>query len=179
MDSLIETLRTFNISKDIDEFESNLNNIIKKLNKKIIDDSNEEWEIIKENYSKLKYLNNLIKEIVTSVKIDNFDLYTNETFNLIILKFMEKVDIQNIKYLNDIDWEDAVKRVSCSKKIEELLRKSVNISNPYGKMMYCREAYNLFIPVIENFRGEWHSYDKVNDTQFIKEFESFKRKRNG
>jgi len=177
MDSLLSSLSKFTISNNVNEFEMDLMEIMDKMKNQEIDDSEEEWETIKENYTKLKFLDTLIKEHINISDIKDFNLYENESFTLVITKFMEQVDKANIRYLRSINWEEALRYVGHSYKIEELLNKSVNVSNPYEKMLCCQEAYNLFIPVIEEFRGETYEYDTVNDSEFLEQVNSLKRKR--
>ena len=100
-----------------------------------------------------------------------------EKFNLILTKIAEDIDSANLRYLNSIDWEEAKKIVDSSINIESLLRKSINNNNTYLKIDYCMEAYNIFIPIIEDFRGETCDYDDIKDEQFVKEIDSLKRKR--
>jgi hypothetical protein len=178
MDSLILSLNKFNISNNAEEFEIELSDITDRLNQRLLEEHDEEWEIIKENYSKLKCLCSLLTEITTSCTVKNFNLFNYEKFNLILTKIAEDIDIANLRYLNSIDWEEAKKIVDSSINIECLLRKSINNNNTYLKIDYCLDAYNIFIPIIEDFRGETCNYDEIKDEQFVKEIDSLKRKRN-
>ena len=177
MDSLLISLNKFNISNNSDALEMELIDIMDKLNQRILDDSDEEWEIIKENYSKLCCISSLIKEITSKSTIKNFNFFNSEKFNLILTKIGEEIDRANLRYLGSIDWEEAIKIVDCSEQIEKLLRKSINNKVNYFKIDYCMDAYRLLIPVIEQFRGETGNYDEIKDEQFVKEIDSLKRKR--
>ncbi len=188
MDSLINSLSKFNLTKDVKSLEQELEFIMDTLqNKKLIEESeeeeeNEEWENIKENYSKLRCLDTLLKEQVNTLDITN--LHTNEesifvkaTFPFILANLMEKIDQSNIHYLESIDWEGAKMCVENSEEIERLLRISINMNNPYHKMLECLEAYNLLIPVIEKFRGEESTYDTIRDQEFVQQIDSLIRKK--
>jgi hypothetical protein len=155
-----------------------LNDITDRLNQRLLDESDEEWEIIKENYSKLCCINSLITEITCKSTIKNFNFFNSEKFNLILTKIGEDVDSANLRYLSSIDWVEAKGFVDCSDEIEKLLRKSISSKINYLKIDYCLDAYRLFIPVIEDFRGETCNYDEIKDEQFVKEIDSLKRKRN-
>lgn len=186
MDSLLISLNKLSFYKNVENFKTDLDDIIDKMNKQNIDSDTEseggdyediEWNTIRENYTKLKFLDNFIKDEINNSLIENFSAELNTKFNLVLENVMQDVDDSNIHYLEGINWEDAKNYVSTSQEIERLIRLSVNLTNPYLKMQKCIEAYDLFIPVIEMFRGESYTYDTIRDQQFIEELDSLKRKR--
>ena len=59
IDELTETIRTFGISKNEKEFELSLDDIMSRLDIGS-SDKDKHWELLRENYSKLKYLYEVI-----------------------------------------------------------------------------------------------------------------------
>ena len=60
MDSLINSLEKFSLTKDEKSFEDSLDDIIGKLKNNNIDDPDKEWEDLASNFNKLRYLKDLI-----------------------------------------------------------------------------------------------------------------------
>jgi hypothetical protein len=174
MDELLLSLKNFNISNNKEAFESDLDYVINQLNKQELDDPNREWETIRENYKKIKYLEKLVSEYIKNLDIT--DNNYNDKFMFILGHFMEWVDKNNIHYILDIDWDGHRNEVENCEQIKQLLEKSVNLSNSIEKLQVCVEAYDLFIPIIEEFRGEKILKDDITDIDFLNSF-NIKRKK--
>ena len=92
MDLLIDSLEKFNIHKDHTKFERDLENVIGSFKK-----LNNEWEKIKSNYSKLRYINELV---------DNYYIPNSENFLKSIDLFMNNLDHTIENYIYEIDWKN-------------------------------------------------------------------------
>ena len=177
MDELIFSLNKFEISNNKEEFNTDLDYVTNQFSKQSLSDPDREWDIIKENYSKIKYLkrylSNFSKENLNIVDIVDTDS-CHEKFRFVLGQCMDTIDKTNINYLQSIDWEsDKIKIKDCT-EIEQLLNKSVNTSNYIQKLELCEKAYNLFIPIIEEFRGE-----KYYPNQYINyDFKKTKKSKN-
>ena len=84
-------------------------------------------------------------------------------------RFMEQIDKVTQYYLKMIDWNTE------SKIIEEFLLKSLNFNDPFQKLDYIIKAYDILIPIIEDYNKEKH-IQKIDDPEFFKTFK--KRKLN-
>jgi len=166
MDELILSITKFKISNNKSDFENDLDSVINKFNNQSFYNPDYEWNTLCSNYSKLKYLDELI---------ENFYMPESEKFLLSMEKFMEKIDIVNIRYLNDIAWDHQEDDHDNAQKIKKLLDLSLLEKDPIGKMKICLNAYKLFVIIAEDCRDEEYK-PKIYDTSFIKEF-SYKRKR--
>jgi len=175
MDELILSLRKFNFSKNKKDFQSDLDYVIKQFDKQELEDDYE-WDILKENYSKIIYLNNLVKEYINNLTIKKINNDIQDKFNYALDKFMENIDNINIRYIHSIDWEKSKKEFNNIDQIEKLLNKSINISNSIDKLHTCLEAYNFFIPIVEKLRGQQYDYSEIQDRDFIEDFNYKKKK---
>jgi hypothetical protein len=152
MDNLISTLKNFKLGLcGIDE-------IIDKLDNLSTYDSNYEWELLVSNYSKMKYLKKMEDELKSSVNLLKS-----------LSRFMEQIDKVTQYYLKMIDWNTE------SKIIEDFLLKSLNFNDPFQKMDYVIKAYDILIPIIEDYNKEKH-IEQIDDPEFLKIFK--KRKLN-
>ena len=62
MDELLSSLNKFKISKNENDFNNDLDDVITKFNNQDFHDPNYEWETLCLNFSKLKYLDEIISE---------------------------------------------------------------------------------------------------------------------
>jgi hypothetical protein len=188
LDNLISSLTNFTIYGDAEIFENDLDDIINKLNKQKIESnenegpneieeqSDSEWLVLRENYSKIKKLNEIIRFQIHE-EIDTYKTFGNEKFKLILEQVMKEVDDANVHYIHSINWIEAINFLNCSNRIEYYLNASINTNNLYEKITLCEYAYDLLIPAVEKFRGEKYDYSLINDTEFVEQIDSFKRKR--
>jgi hypothetical protein len=154
MDLLIKSIEHFAISQNEKTFDSCLDEIIFRVNNLYTADSEFEWETLRENYSKIKYLNEVL----------NF-YYVPQTKKLIQLigVFMDSVDKVTQMYLQEIDWDE-------NPTIQGYLLDSLNANNPLHKLGCVIKAYQLLVPLIEGYRNETF-IPKINDQNFIKIFD--------
>ena len=165
MDELLSTLNKFKISKNENEFEDDLDNVINKFNNQTFHDPNYEWETLCLNFSKLKYLETLISE---------FHIPESEKFLIALQKFMEKIDDVNKRYLFEIYWDEHQNDYEDAKEIKKLLDLSLLEKDSIVKMKYCLNAYKRFITIAEEYRNE--TFKHKLEPSFTNEFK-FKRKK--
>ena len=91
MEYLINMLETFAITKNETVFNYSINNLTDfyKLN---ITDSNEEWKYLKNNYSNLRYIHELMNHY-------NYNL--NKNFYDLLSLFMESIDKSTQEYIKN------------------------------------------------------------------------------
>jgi len=173
MDKLIRGLENFNLDKNKESFEDYLDEVIGNLNETKLEDyseldSEQEWERLSQNYLKLKYIDSIIhSEIVYPQKFDKL-------LNL----FLETMDEISQYYLQKIDWlcaDDEIKNECLF--IQKCLAESLNIYNGIDKLKKIIEAYNVFIPLIEDFRRELVSTIELDDYDFVQDFSECKRRK--
>jgi len=148
MEYLINKLEQFAITKDVITF----NNNITLLNKLTITelDPDHEWEMLKKNYSNLRYINQLI---------GHYYYQLNSNFYELLSKFIDPIDKSTQHYIQNINWEDDGEELKC---IKEYFDKSLNTSNVIDKIKYILLSYDILIPIIEDIRLEKY-YEKVDE----------------
>jgi hypothetical protein len=154
MDLLIESIQNFAISQNEQHFDACLDEIISRVNNLYTADADFEWYNLRENFSKVKYLNELL----------NF-YNINQTKKLVYLIgiFMESIDRTTKIYLYEINWESYP-------NIESYLLESLNANNPLQKLGAITKAYDLLVPIIESMRNEKVIFE-INDQEFLKTFD--------
>ena len=163
MEYLINMLETFAITKNETVFNYSINNLTDfyKLN---ITDSNEEWKYLKNNYSNLRYIHELMNHY-------NYNL--NKNFYDLLSLFMESIDKSTQEYIKNIHFRDDK---SEELEIKNFLNKSLNTNDINNKILYILKAYKLLIPIIEDFRQE--KYDYSVDKNFKETFSAKRLKIN-
>ena len=169
MDTLINCLRGFAISKNERNFNYNMETIIKNFEYLTTSEMADktQWEIIKSNYSKLKYLH----ETINFYYIQETDLFLE-----CLERFMFKIDEDIFLLLKEIykinipetDREDF-------ENIELKFQETLHEKDPIARVTMAVEAYSFLVPVFEKYYNETWKYS-INDQSFIKMF-SFKRKK--
>jgi hypothetical protein len=164
MDSLIKILETFNITKDRNVFDDDLELLTSKFESTIIED---EYTDFKSNFSKLRYLKSLIDVIPIS---QNF-LRNHEAF-------MKQIDTVNRRYLQLVDWcyEDYDGKFIKCEEIKILLEASLSVGESMEKMNYVLEAYSLLIPIVEYVSKE-KFVEIIHDSEFLNKFPPKKKKK--
>lgn len=168
MDSLISAIHNFSISKNKSTFDDELNEIVFKFEKFDYHDQDYEWDIIKVNYSKMRYINELIEcyEIPESVIfIDKLTEF------LASIDKMTQYYLKNISFIHDSDEV----QLDCD-RIKKLFEKSLNINDIFKKFKIILEAYCIFVDIIQDFRKETFS-DHINDPDFLENFGRIKKRR--
>jgi len=171
MDTIINALTIsigkFGISRNESNFNNDLNSIMNKLKDTNINENNgnefnenieadRRWYVLTSNYSKLKYLNEII---------NFYNLPTEGLFIQSLSIFMESIDKLTIYYLKNIYWAD----VEDENMIKKYFNNSINLNNPVLKLNEIIKGYNILIPIIENIRMEICNFQV--ESSFIDMFE--------
>jgi hypothetical protein len=151
MDDLITVIQNFGITQN-DEY------LDRSLDKIKYTDADCEWETLKSNYSKLKYLSQLFNFYY----IPYYNKFTR-TLN----KFLESIEPVNHYYLNslrDIEIHEYY-------EIDDLLGDAFHIDDPLLKLNNVLSAYSILIPIVEDFMNEKYSY-RIDDPSFLDAFKN-------
>ena len=169
MDTLIKGLKNFNISKDVSSFDHLIDSLDEiDLGSDSEFDSEQEWIRLSQNYLKLKYIDSLL----------NSEIEYPEKFKNLLNSFLESMDKVSQYYLQEIEWalSDPEIRTECE-FIEKCLSESLNISDSIQKLKKIIECYNVFIPLVEDFRRERVSNIELEDHDFVQDFSECKRRK--
>jgi len=167
MDDLIKGLKKFNLTRNKENFDNVLEQSISKMcNLKV--DTFPEWEKLKSNYSKLRYLNYVIKS-------KNINLKENNKFLTSLGIFMDYLDSITLLYFREINWETEKEFTDQAIIIKEELEKSLNSNDSLKKMKHVLTAYNILVPIIEHIQNE-KFVEFIDDQSFLENFE-FKRQK--
>jgi hypothetical protein len=146
MDFLIDRLHAFAITKNEQTFNDSIDQLLihLKLNET---DSDQEWETLKKNYSDIKYIYQLLNHY-------NYHFHTNHFYE-IVSKFCLKIDTTTQYYIKNIDFEETdLELKECCKMIRSHLESSLNENDYLKKIKHILDAYNILVPIVEDFRRE-------------------------
>ena len=160
MDSLIKSIKKFSISNDSDEFEKSLDDVIDKMES--LNTENCEWELLKLNYSKLRYLNHTLEK-------SNLNLESNKKFLFSLSRFMEYIDKTTQCYLKKVDWESQDECPDKAKIIYNHFVKSLDENDSIKKMKEILNAYSVLVPIIEDMNND-KFIEIIDDEDFLQEF---------
>ena len=171
MDELVECLAKFAVSDQSKEsfttFDNSLDNVINKFQNLNETDPNEEWDILKTNFSKLRFINDTL---------ENTEIINYPKFLESLKQFMGQIDKTTQRYIKKIDWNDQGPEIqSDAVIIFDNFEKSLNINDPIKKLKTVLNAYILFIPIVEKIRKERHR-DFIDDEEFLNNFYVKRRK---
>ena len=161
MNDLIKSIKNFSVTDNKYEFECSLDSVIDKF-QNLKTEENCEWELLKSNYSKLRYLNHTLEK-------SNLNLKTNNKFLFSLNCFMDYIDKITQMYLQKINWEIQDEFSIESKNIYNNLTNSLNTNNYIEKMKEVLFAYSILIPIIEDIRGDKY-HEIIDDEDFLQEF---------
>ena len=161
MDSLIKSIKKFSITNDVNEFESSLDSVITKM-ESLKTEENLEWELLKLNYSKLRYLNHTLEK-------SNLNLESNKKFLFSLRYFMEYIDKTTQYYLQKVDWESQDECPEQAKNIYNHFVTSLNENDSIKKMKEILTAYSLLVPIIEEMNKDKY-IEIIDDEDFLHEF---------
>ena len=159
MEFLIEKLHVFSITHDDKKFNESVDYLLQfEFEKASMSevDQDTQWELLKRNYSNLKYINELL---------NCYNYKLNIKFYNLLDKFLQGIDKTTQEYLKDIIWEDYDGELTTSlEDIQLNFDKSLNENDFDKKIKLVLDAYRLLIPIIEDFRREQH--EEVIDQDF-------------
>ena len=151
-------MNSFVISKNTDDFEK-----IKELS---FSDQDFEWNNITNNFSKLKYIKYLL---------DSYEFLKEKTFIDCLNFLLDDVDKMNQRYMRELTWDEEEFKDELA-QIKELFGISLNLNNPLERLRTIIEAYEIFIPILEDIRNE-EFVENIFDKTSLDELESFYKKR--
>jgi len=161
MNSLIKSLEIFAINKDEETFDNNIDNIMSnlKLNEEEEEenDPDYEWELLKSEYSKIRYICQLLNHY--------HYILPPKFFNLLKI-FTDSLDKTTNIYISLID-EDIDQDEELSyyyKKIKKNFTESLKCENNVHKIELLLKGYDLLVPIVEDFRKE--KYYDIVDPEF-------------
>jgi len=156
IDALCNSIQRFGVTQNENVFDFELNDIMSKMN---ITEENDHWEDLQKNYSKLKYLSELI---------NFYNLPSSFRKNLSV--FMESIDTKTQYYLSEINWSNSDPDIKDDAlRIKEFLEMSLNQNDSYEKLETVIKAYQILVPMIESFVGE--NCKELLDQEFLSRFE--------
>ena len=154
MDLLIESIHRFAITQNENYFDTCLDEIITRVNGLNTSDADFEWHNLRENFSTVKYLNELL---------NFYNISKNNKLIYLIGIFMDTIDRTTTHYLREINWDT-------QPVIETFLINSLNANDPLQKLGEITKAYQLLVPIIEDLRNEKADFE-INDQEFLKTFD--------
>jgi hypothetical protein len=166
IEAITQSIQKFGIIRNETVFESELDFIVSKMEtvKVEVEDN---WDILQSNYSKLKYLSELI---------NFYNLPTDGKFVESFSKFMESTDKQTKYYLKEVIWDYEDDYKEETSLIKEILEYSVNQTDNFEKLNSVLAAYKILVNIVEDIRGE--KCETILDDDFLETFDqSSKRQR--
>jgi len=153
MDSLIKSLEVFGVTQNKKKFEDSIDNIFNNLSIKTQEeqeqpeDPDKEWETLKMNYSKLRYIYQLL---------NHYNYTLPDRFFVLLRAFTDSLDGTTQCYIEVIEYEkcDDEELKQSYDEIKDLFNKSLNTHDQIDKIKYILKAYDILVPIIEDFRRE-------------------------
>ena len=151
MDSLIRSLEVFGVTQNKQRFDDSIDNIFNNLSIKPeepkIEDPDKEWETLKTNYSKLRYVYQLL---------NHYNYTLSDRFFVLLRAFTDSLDGMTQCYIEVIEYEkcDDEELKQSYDEIKDHLGKSLNTHDQVDKIKYTLKAYDILVPIIEDFRRE-------------------------
>jgi hypothetical protein len=165
MNFLISELELFAITKNEKIFNKSVDILLDVTNSLEEIGSDDEWDILKKNYSNIKYINELM---------NHYDYNLNQNFFKLLSNFLDIFDKNTQIYLKNINWQvDTDDELKDEYDFIQLnFQKSLESSDCNKKMLFLLKAYGTLVPIVEDFRNEKYVYE-VED----RVLESFNPKR--
>ena len=164
MDSLLRALETFSVSQT--KTESEFDEMLSRMETLQTHDPDAEWDTLTGNYSKIRYLD---------LMISNYDFPETKIFVDVLHSVLTDIDKKTEYYLSELNWDDDNKEEY--EYIRDLFEKSLNENNPFDKIKMVLEAYDTFIPIIEDYRTERFVDHNIDNLVFVKEIKTMRKKR--
>ena len=149
MDYIIDRLHAFAITKDTGKFNNFVDNFLRVDHSQIVE-KEITWDLLKKNYSNLKYIHELL---------NHYDYSFNDNFYILLNKFVENIYVTTRTYLRSLTWDDSDTELTDSfSYIEKRLRKSIKIDDFNKKIKQIIKAYNTLVPILEDFLKEKYQF---------------------
>jgi hypothetical protein len=158
MDELINVFKNVSVK----EFDESVQILIERFEKSDLFDPDNEWTELSKNYSKLFFLNELIKKHEPM----------SPNFMKCLGLFMETVDRKTQYYLKEVWWEAETEFQKDTMRIEKIFEESLNTSDSMLKIKLILEAYSILVPIAEYFRDEKYIFNVPID--FERQFKKCK-----
>ena len=170
MNELIKGLKSFSLNKNETNFDNLLDQSISKLSGLVVEQNEQiQWDLLKSNYSKLRYINH----VNNSLHLENHDKFIKS-----LQLFMDYIDTITMKYFDEINFNNPGETdeiIEKSRHIKLTLEKSLCCEDTIQKMKFVLEAYSELVPIVENIRCEKYN-EIIDDEEFLENF-SFKRQK--
>ena len=161
IDALTESVRKFGVSQDTNTFNTELDFIMTKIKKVDLDNEDIHWEHLQSDYSKMKYLYELI---------NFYNVPTGNKFRESLKKFMDSIEARVQYYLSEINWYDTVPELRDDTiRIKDFFEESLNQNDSILKLEAVIKGYQILVPIVEDFRNEKISNEI--DRVFLDEFQ--------
>ena len=151
MDELINIFKNVSVK----DFNESVDALIDRFEKSDLFDPDHEWSELSKNYSKLFYLNEMIKKHQPM----------SPQFIKCLGLFMDFVDKKTQYYLQEVCWEAESVYQNDTIRIEKIFQKSLNTSDPLIKLNIVLEAYSILVPIAEELRDQKCEIDVPIDFQ--------------
>jgi len=162
MDELIKSIKSCKLTKK----EIDLLDLIEEIDQIDKPDSEMEWEKLKNNYLKLKYLDELFEDHVTFP-------YDGDYIKSLSI-FLEQIDSLSKHYLECINWEKDT--YYCAKRIQKNLSDSVKITcYPIKKLKKILAGYKMLMDAAQEYRNETVQDHGIDDDDFLETFQPLKK----
>ena len=149
IDALTSSIELFGLTQNEKHFDKDLDSLVNIMKIVSIDKEAEcekNYTELKANYTKLKYLHELINFYnmpITGKFVDTLEV------------FMVTIDKKTEVYLETIKWYDP--DIEIHKKclqIKRSLELSLSVANPLTKLQLVVDAYKILVPIIEEDRNQ-------------------------
>jgi hypothetical protein len=165
IDALTDSIQRFIVIQDPNRFDSELNFIVGKMSDVKVE-TDDKWEILQANYSRLKYLHEVV---------NHYNLPTEGTFVSALHRFMENIDKQTLFYLQKVDWYDRGSEFYIEAGvIKKCLESSVAQLDVFKKLEDVLKGYQILVCIVEDIRDE--KCETILDEEFLNEFAPRKKK---
>ena len=96
--------------------------------------------------------------------LNHYNYTLSERFFVLVRAFTDSLDKTTQIYLSIIEYEkcDDEELDQCYTEIKDHLNKSLNTHDQINKIKYLLKAYDLLVPIIEDFRKESWDYTIYN-----------------
>ena len=123
-----------------------------------------EWEYLKNNYLKLRYINTVIK--------DNMMLEYDKKYTDALNHFLKQIDRRTRLYMEKIHWDEPDSYYyDRAVLIQDKFHKALKMEAfPVKKMKAFLKAYSLLVDVVEECRDESIDDYEIDDDDFLNTF---------